>query len=274
MNSSAHHGVHNRPSLHVLHQAACMADNAGLTSERAAASVTPAVCHLCVLMSRLNCCRMYRLVPAASLLQHFASDRSHMRRPDGAWSAQPPPYPCITAADGTRMNLSRFRDMTVDVLQDRVPCQQSSARQGSEASAAAAAASDDKGGKHPCQAAACIGTHPGYDTGGGSGGDRRGSSSSTAAPDVAATDHPEHGQVVAASSFGSEGPRHEQHEPAPSTGPVITGPASTADAHHHSGDRLVMWEDVAAACQRGKFGAVLHEHTLLRCLLGAAGDAS
>lgn len=218
---------------------------------------------------------MYRLVPAASLLQDFASDRSHMRRPDGSWSAQPPPYPCITATDSTHMNLGRFTDMTVDVLQDRVPCQHSSTHQGPEAAAAAAAS--EKGGKHPCQAAACISTHQGYDTGGGSGGDRQGSSGSTAVPDVAAAGHSDHGhQAVASSSIGSEGPRHQQHAPDPSTGHVFVAGtvASTADAHH-SGVKLVMWYDVVTACELGKFGAVLHEHTLLRCLLGAAaGGAS
>jgi hypothetical protein len=62
-----------------------------------------------------------RVVPAASLLRHFASDRSHMRRPDGSWSAPPPQYPCISAQDGSGccMNLQRYRDMECDLLQDR-----------------------------------------------------------------------------------------------------------------------------------------------------------
>lgn len=58
-----------------------------------------------------------RLVPARVLLQRFASDRSHMRRPDGTWSAPPPPQPCIVAQDGSStMNLGRYRDMRADVL--------------------------------------------------------------------------------------------------------------------------------------------------------------
>lgn len=213
--------------------------------------------------------RMYRLVPAASFLQHFASDRSHMRLPDGSWSAQPPQYPCITAADGTRMSLSRYRDMTVDVLQDRLPCQHSSAQHSSQA----AVAVFEKGGKHPCQAAACMGTH------GSGSGDRQGSSSSSAIAAAAAAGHAEqqghteHSQPVAAS--GSEGTtRHEQLEPASSTGhAVAAGTSSGADADH-VGDRLATWQDVLAACGRGKFGVVLHEHTLLRCLLGAAAGSA
>lgn len=84
------------------------------------------------------------MVPAATLLRHFASDRRHMRLPplngagnasgDGAaggggaggtgaaagveggngfrWSAPPPPYPPIVApADGCVHNLDRYWDM-------------------------------------------------------------------------------------------------------------------------------------------------------------------
>jgi hypothetical protein len=80
---------------------------------------------------------------------------------------------------------------------------------------------------------------------------------------------------VAADGFGSRGTtRHEQHEPASSTGHAVAAGTSSAAGADHVGDRLVTWQDVLAACERGKYGVVLHEHTLLRCLLGgAAGGA-
>ncbi|KNC79324.1 hypothetical protein SARC_08273, partial [Sphaeroforma arctica JP610] len=37
----------------------------------------------------------YRLVPLAYFMEHFGSDRSHMIRADGTWSAPPPVHPCI-----------------------------------------------------------------------------------------------------------------------------------------------------------------------------------
>ena len=39
--------------------------------------------------------RRLRLVPFPLLQQRFASDRSHMRRPDGGWNAPPPSWPPI-----------------------------------------------------------------------------------------------------------------------------------------------------------------------------------
>jgi protein N-terminal glutamine amidohydrolase len=45
------------------------------------------------LPSRLQ--RFYRVIPAATFVAHFASDRRHMRGPDGGWLAPPPPHPCI-----------------------------------------------------------------------------------------------------------------------------------------------------------------------------------
>ncbi|GAQ79863.1 hypothetical protein KFL_000400060 [Klebsormidium nitens] len=44
--------------------------------------------------------RLFRVVPAQTYLQHFSSDRSHMRRPDGSWMAPPPPYPPILKVEG------------------------------------------------------------------------------------------------------------------------------------------------------------------------------
>lgn len=39
--------------------------------------------------------RNFRMVHAEEYLNVFASDRSHMRRPDGSWIKSPPQYPCI-----------------------------------------------------------------------------------------------------------------------------------------------------------------------------------
>ena len=39
--------------------------------------------------------RFFRVVPAPLFLQTFASDRRHMKKPDGSWMKPPPPYPCI-----------------------------------------------------------------------------------------------------------------------------------------------------------------------------------
>eukprot|EP00775_Hariotina_reticulata_P000928 gene928-biopygen1934 len=56
--------------------------------------------------------RFYRLISAVAYLQHFASDRSHMREADGSWMAAPPAYPCIQAADGCSNNLHCYREMS------------------------------------------------------------------------------------------------------------------------------------------------------------------
>ncbi|KFM71476.1 Protein N-terminal glutamine amidohydrolase, partial [Stegodyphus mimosarum] len=40
--------------------------------------------------------RYFRVVPADVFLKTFASDRSRMKKPDGTWIKEPPPYPCIT----------------------------------------------------------------------------------------------------------------------------------------------------------------------------------
>lgn len=58
------------------------------------------------------CRRRYRVVPAADYLEHFASDRSHMRRPDGSWSAPPPPEPCIVARDGCANRMQIYVDVS------------------------------------------------------------------------------------------------------------------------------------------------------------------
>ncbi len=52
----------------------------------------------------------FRLVPRPVFLETFASDRSHMRRLDGAWLAPPPPRPPIRTAREA-MTLPRFVDL-------------------------------------------------------------------------------------------------------------------------------------------------------------------
>lgn len=39
--------------------------------------------------------RFFRVIPAETYLKEFASDRRHMRRPDGTWIKPPPSYPQI-----------------------------------------------------------------------------------------------------------------------------------------------------------------------------------
>jgi len=43
----------------------------------------------------------FRLIPCADYHRDFASDRSHMRKPDGRWRHAPPPWPPI--GDGMKM---------------------------------------------------------------------------------------------------------------------------------------------------------------------------
>jgi len=50
----------------------------------------------------------FRLIPCADYRRDFASDRSHMRKPDGRWHHSPPPWPPI----GDGMNLHRYRSPT------------------------------------------------------------------------------------------------------------------------------------------------------------------
>lgn len=42
--------------------------------------------------------RVFRVIPAESYLNEFASDRRHMRRPDDSWIKPPPPYPPIATS--------------------------------------------------------------------------------------------------------------------------------------------------------------------------------
>lgn len=40
--------------------------------------------------------RYFRVIAASDFLRDFASDRRHMKRPDGSWIKPPPNYPAIT----------------------------------------------------------------------------------------------------------------------------------------------------------------------------------
>lgn len=57
----------------------------------------------------LPACRCYRVVPVGPFLSHFASDRSHMMTgQSGGWMQPPPPWPRITAPDGTTNSLPAY----------------------------------------------------------------------------------------------------------------------------------------------------------------------
>lgn len=59
----------------------------------------------------------FRVIDAATYVATFSSDRRHMRRPDGTWSAPPPDYPAITR-DGVDSNLDAFLAMDVPFVGD------------------------------------------------------------------------------------------------------------------------------------------------------------
>jgi len=54
--------------------------------------------------------RIFRVVPATTFLQNFASDRRHMRKDDGSWLKPPPAYPCISNPSSAH-NLDEFISM-------------------------------------------------------------------------------------------------------------------------------------------------------------------
>lgn len=60
----------------------------------------------------------FRLVDAAELARTFASDRSHMRDPDGRFSQPPPPWPAIGA--GKPSTLARFLDLNDPIAGERL----------------------------------------------------------------------------------------------------------------------------------------------------------
>uniref|UniRef100_A0A1A8P9S3 Protein N-terminal glutamine amidohydrolase n=1 Tax=Nothobranchius rachovii TaxID=451742 RepID=A0A1A8P9S3_9TELE len=55
--------------------------------------------------------RKLRVIPAESFLLNFASDRTHMKNPDGSWKKPPPSYPPLKTA-GCQMNLDDFISMS------------------------------------------------------------------------------------------------------------------------------------------------------------------
>ncbi|KAF8562389.1 hypothetical protein P879_10190 [Paragonimus westermani] len=58
--------------------------------------------------------RLYRVISGSLFLEHFASDRRHMRRPNGDWIAPPPVYDCLRgAAAKDAHTLPHFLDMTL-----------------------------------------------------------------------------------------------------------------------------------------------------------------
>ncbi|KAK7791700.1 hypothetical protein R5R35_008714 [Gryllus longicercus] len=54
--------------------------------------------------------RYFRVFPASVYLQHFSSDRRHMKRPDGSWIKPPPDYLPITTSASPH-NLEEFINM-------------------------------------------------------------------------------------------------------------------------------------------------------------------
>lgn len=49
--------------------------------------------------------RFFRVIPAEQYLAEFSSDRRHMKRTDGTWIKQPPPYPPIQSSGKWKMQI-------------------------------------------------------------------------------------------------------------------------------------------------------------------------
>ncbi|KAL2612745.1 hypothetical protein R1flu_024437 [Riccia fluitans] len=64
--------------------------------------------------------RLFRVVRASAYLSSFASDRRHMKTPEGRWRALPPPYECIQAADGEVYNLEEYNVILEEQVQHAV----------------------------------------------------------------------------------------------------------------------------------------------------------
>ena len=56
--------------------------------------------------------RFFRVISAKEYLNRFASNRSHMKKPDGSWAMPPPDYDPIVAKDGATNNIKNCIDMT------------------------------------------------------------------------------------------------------------------------------------------------------------------
>jgi len=61
----------------------------------------------------------FRRVGRAELAATFASDRSHMRRPDGGWTEPPPAWPPI-GREGLTSSLARYLDMNDAIAGERL----------------------------------------------------------------------------------------------------------------------------------------------------------
>jgi len=57
--------------------------------------------------------RHFRVIQAQDFLSTFASDRSHMKHPDGTWIKLPPSYPCIRTSESEN-NLKNFIRMELE----------------------------------------------------------------------------------------------------------------------------------------------------------------
>ena len=63
--------------------------------------------------------RFLKVIPAKDYLNHFASDRSHMKLADGQWLATPPSYPCIST-ENCKMNLNEYLNMDAQTSHETV----------------------------------------------------------------------------------------------------------------------------------------------------------
>ena len=55
----------------------------------------------------------FRVIPASVFLQKFASDRRQMKKSDGTWLKDPPPWPCISTKEGVN-NLQDLLIMNIE----------------------------------------------------------------------------------------------------------------------------------------------------------------
>ncbi|KAG1054228.1 hypothetical protein G6F43_003753 [Rhizopus delemar] len=68
--------------------------------------------------------RYFRLIPAKNYLHGFASDRSHMKGPDGQYLSNPPNYDPIISKDQVTMNLDEYISMKDNPSIDKFEMQQ------------------------------------------------------------------------------------------------------------------------------------------------------
>ena len=70
---------------------------------------------------------LFRVVPAAVFVATLASDRSHMRGPDGRFERPPPPWPTVSRPE-RGSNLRRFVDMRADFVGEVLSLEEMCAR--------------------------------------------------------------------------------------------------------------------------------------------------